>query len=84
MPDRTKTHGPYKEQGDRAEMIREAMKLHLCILLEGYQKTALNMIAEKLSRIIEGDSNFEDHWLDIAGYCERVLEILRKEAHGKE
>jgi hypothetical protein len=83
MPDRTKTHGEYLDQADMAERIRNVMFCR-CPMLPNYQKAALTLIAEKLSRIITGDSNFEDHWLDIAGYCERVLEILRKEAHGKE
>lgn len=37
----------------------------------------MNMLAEKLSRIIEGDGNFDDHWVDIAGYCNCVLKVIR-------
>lgn len=77
MPNRTKTHGPFEKQGDRADKIREAMELHLCKHLRGHRRTAMNMIAEKLSRIIEGDGQFKDHWLDIAGYCECVLKEIR-------
>jgi hypothetical protein len=83
MPDRTKTHGEYKDQAEMAERLRETMRLGYP-RFPRYQSAALTLIAEKLSRIITGDSNFEDHWLDIAGYCERVLEILRKGAHGNE
>lgn len=38
------------------------------------QKSALRAISIKLSRILIGDANFKDHWADIAGYCERVIE----------
>lgn len=33
-------------------------------------REALDMIACKLSRILSGQSNFHDHWLDISGYAE--------------
>jgi hypothetical protein len=34
------------------------------------------MIACKLSRIISGDASFTDHWLDIQGYAQNVLEAI--------
>jgi hypothetical protein len=36
----------------------------------------LIMISTKLSRILVGDPSFVDHWADIAGYCERVIEVM--------
>jgi hypothetical protein len=44
------------------------------IRLSPSQKSALRMISTKLSRILVGDASFKDHWADIAGYCERVIE----------
>lgn len=37
--------------------------------LSPHQKEALDMIAVKISRILSGDPNHEDHWDDIAGYA---------------
>ena len=36
-------------------------------------KEALEMIAHKMSRIANGDSNYKDSWLDIQGYAELAL-----------
>jgi hypothetical protein len=84
MPDRTKTHGPYKIQADVAEALREVL-YPMFPGLPRYQRAALTLIMEKVSRIMVGKGNHIDHWLDIAGYCERVIEELKKqEAHGKE
>ncbi|MFM2134442.1 MAG: hypothetical protein RL156_1723 [Bacteroidota bacterium] len=41
-----------------------------------YQREALDMIANKLSRIVCGDPNYADSWRDIAGYATLVADIL--------
>jgi len=41
------------------------------------QKEALEMIAHKLGRIINGDPNYDDSWVDIAGYAQLVADRLR-------
>jgi hypothetical protein len=33
------------------------------------QKEALEAIAGKIARILNGDPSFADHWIDIAGYA---------------
>lgn len=40
------------------------------------QKEALEMIAHKLGRIINGDPNYGDSWTDIAGYAKLVADRL--------
>ena len=36
------------------------------------QERGLRMIVEKLSRILYGDSQFLDHWIDIEGYAKLI------------
>ncbi|MFZ2404544.1 MAG: hypothetical protein WAW41_05360 [Methylobacter sp.] len=44
------------------------------------QKEALEMIAHKIGRILNGDPNYSDSWHDIAGYAQLVeMEILANE-----
>lgn len=43
------------------------------------QWEALEMIAHKIGRIINGDADYEDSWADIAGYAELVAKRLRGE-----
>ena len=40
------------------------------------QREALEMIAHKLGRIINGDPDYADSWVDIAGYAKLVSDRL--------
>ncbi len=40
------------------------------------QREAVDMICMKLSRIASGHANFADHWEDIQGYSQLVLDEL--------
>lgn len=44
-----------------------------------YQREALEMIAHKIARILNGDPNYSDNWHDIAGYAQLVEERLPKD-----
>ena len=39
------------------------------------QQVALEMIAHKVSRILNGDPGYVDNWVDIAGYAQLVVNI---------
>jgi hypothetical protein len=41
------------------------------------QREALDMIMHKVARIINGDSNYVDSWIDIAGYAKLVADRLQ-------
>ena len=40
------------------------------------QVEALEMIAHKIGRILNGDPNYADSWVDIAGYAKLVADRL--------
>jgi hypothetical protein len=40
------------------------------------QWEALEMIAHKIARIINGDADYSDSWVDIAGYAKLVADRL--------
>lgn len=40
------------------------------------QREALDMICHKLARIANGDPNYSDNWIDIAGYSQLVANRL--------
>ena len=44
------------------------------------QLEALDMIAHKLGRILEGDPHYSDSWRDIAGYAQLVADRLDGES----
>lgn len=41
------------------------------------QKEALEMIAHKIGRILNGDPNYLDSWVDIVGYAQLVVDRLK-------
>ena len=43
------------------------------------QREALDMIAHKLGRIVNGDPDYDDSWIDIIGYSQLVLDELEDE-----
>jgi hypothetical protein len=47
--------------------------------LSDTQKEALEMIAHKIGRILNGDPNYADSWHDVAGYSSLVDKELNNE-----
>ena len=45
------------------------------------QREALDMICHKIGRIINGDPDYADSWVDIAGYAQLVADRLQKPRH---
>ena len=48
--------------------------------LTASQKEALEMIAHKIGRILNGDPNYADSWVDIAGYAQLVVNELESKS----
>ena len=46
-------------------------------ILKEDQKEALEMVAHKIGRILNGDPNYDDSWVDIAGYVTLVANRLQ-------
>lgn len=41
------------------------------------QQEALEMICHKIGRIVNGDPDYDDSWIDIAGYAKLVADRLQ-------
>lgn len=48
------------------------------------QREALEMIAHKIARIINGDPDYADSWIDVAGYATRVANRLQERGRETE
>lgn len=46
--------------------------------LPAYMRESIEMIAQKLGRVVNGDPYYEDSWVDIIGYTQLVLNELEK------
>lgn len=47
-------------------------------------KEALEMIAHKIGRVLNGDAEYADSWVDIAGYAKLVADRILKEGEYAE
>lgn len=75
IAERENTHGDYLVNARITWEIKKAMESgSRWSDLHPAQKETLSMIAHKIHRIVNGDPMFHDHWLDIAGYSQLILD----------
>lgn len=77
LSERGSRYGSFKGHAEITQSIKDAMRVH-----NGWQRLspsqieALEMIAHKIGRILNGDPNYADSWVDIAGYAKLVGDEL--------
>lgn len=85
LKERGKRYGEFRDHAKISQVIKESM----CIWdgwskLDPFHKEALEMIAHKIARILNGDPNYHDSWHDIVGYAKLVAdEILKRQEREK-
>lgn len=68
--ERKSTHGDWMEQSSVFDNLNYQLATSRnWEKLNNMQRAALINIVQKISRIVSGDPNHEDHWDDIAGYA---------------
>lgn len=79
LAERGKWYGAFDRHSEITQSLKTEMKK-----TEGWgkltadQKEALEMVAHKIGRILNGDPNYDDSWVDIAGYAKLVADRLQK------
>lgn len=74
---RGQRYGEFKTHAQITQDLKEVMRLtDNWERLESFQIEALEMIAHKIGRILNGDPNYDDSWVDIAGYAKLVADRL--------
>lgn len=77
LEERGKRYGNYRQQTDISNGIKTTMReVTKYWDLAPDQEDALDMIAVKISRILNGDPDYGDNWRDIAGYATLVADRL--------
>ena len=80
LAEREQTHGRFNTHAGLSQNMKAVMaSAGSWADLQPAQCEALEMIAHKIGRIINGDPDYEDSWADIAGYAELVAKRLRGE-----
>lgn len=78
LDQRNGSYGIFSEQALVSQNIKSALRHSPnWKKLPEDMKESLELIATKLGRILNGDPNHEDSWVDIAGYAQLVVDRLR-------
>lgn len=80
LEERGKTHGNFKDVSETYDRMDTAMQTSGVNIgnLKSTQALALDVIIQKIARIVNGDPDFSDHWEDIAGYSTLIVKELAK------
>jgi len=74
LSERQKTHGDYYRTAMMAQELKDAMRRGVnWKLLDDMQRETLEMVATKIGRILSGNPHEIDHWKDIAGYAQLIV-----------
>ena len=77
LSDREQTHGLFREVAGYSQAIKQLMRTSRNWgRLDVTQAQALEVVADKVARILCGDPSYLDHWQDGAGYFELVVRDL--------
>lgn len=76
--ERGTTHGDFATNAFVSQRLKEVLDTKRDKYTD-VQKEALDMISMKLSRIASGHADFADHWEDIQGYAQLVLDEINSD-----
>jgi hypothetical protein len=79
LDERAKDYGKFIEGAEIMQMIKRLVRNYIDerdTQLAFDQREALDMIIHKMGRIINGNPDKVDHWVDIAGYAKLVADRL--------
>ncbi len=79
LRERGKMYGNFLRQAGIAADLKGIMRAHIdwTMQLAPDQREALEMIAVKIARILNGNPNHGDSWRDIEGYARLVADRLQ-------
>lgn len=79
LTERGSRYGPFKGHARITQALKQDMRCRTnWDSLTDSQQEALEMIAHKIGRILNGDPNYLDSWIDIVGYTQLVIDELNE------
>ena len=80
LNERGNRYGDFASNATTTQMIKHALSLgENAHNLSYSQREALDMIAHKMSRIVNGNPDYIDSWVDIVGYAQLVIDRLESQ-----
>jgi hypothetical protein len=83
LEERGKRYGKFSDHAEATQQLKTVIRIYLRRQPVGFtdsdHREALDMICHKIGRILCGDPNYADNWLDLAGYSMLVAKRLQGE-----
>lgn len=74
---RQSTYGSFAKNAEVSQMLKYFMTQGTNYKqMPVAHREALEMIVHKIARIVNGDPNYIDNWIDICGYSQLVIEEI--------
>ncbi len=80
LAERGGRYGKFIDHAEITQALKRALVNHAIAhgkVLAPDQAEAIDMICHKLGRIVNGDPDYADSWVDIAGYAKLVADRLQ-------
>lgn len=82
LDERGRRYGSFADNADTSQMLKDTLRLQI-ESNEQYEFSevhyeGIEMICHKLARIVNGDPDYIDNWVDIAGYATLVAEHIKR------
>lgn len=80
LTERGKRYGAFVGHAEVTQHLKAYYREQLALrgkVLTADQYEAMDMIMHKVGRIVNGDPDYDDSWIDIAGYAQLVADRLR-------
>lgn len=75
---RQTTYGSFTKNAEVSQMLKYFMAQGTNYKqMPMAHREALEMIVHKIARIVNGDPNYIDNWIDICGYSQLVIEEIK-------
>lgn len=80
LKERGNRYGEFKDNADISQALKNRITHGKSYQeLDTIHKEALHNILQKIARIVNGDPNYIDNWVDIIGYSQLVLDEIDKQ-----
>jgi hypothetical protein len=79
LDQRENRYGEYVNVSETAQLLKNVLRTSASWgIMEPYMQESLDLIANKLARICNGDPFYDDSWHDVGGYAKLVEIELAK------
>lgn len=78
LAERGSRYGEFKRHAEITMALKRIVEAYGQQLSDD-QREALHMVMHKVGRILNGDPNYADSWVDMAGYSKLVADRLTRE-----